>query len=98
MLHDLPLITSNAVTLVFSGTILGLKLETVPAPLSPYAGKYAGYAIERGKLSIVGTYDDTRQNHPLNGTATVEEAGLVWVGGRGMSVERPARRDRTKRG
>jgi MtN3 and saliva related transmembrane protein len=27
MLHDLPLIWSNAVTLVFSGTILGLKLR-----------------------------------------------------------------------
>lgn len=27
MLKDLPLITSNAVTLVFSGTILGLKLK-----------------------------------------------------------------------
>ena len=27
MLHDLPLIFSNAVTLVFSGTILGLKLR-----------------------------------------------------------------------
>jgi len=27
MLHDLPLITSNAVTLVFSGAILGLKLK-----------------------------------------------------------------------
>jgi MtN3 and saliva related transmembrane protein len=27
MLNDLPLITSNAVTLVFSGTILGLKLK-----------------------------------------------------------------------
>ena len=27
MLNDLPLITSNAVTLVFSGTILALKLR-----------------------------------------------------------------------
>lgn len=27
MLNDLPLILSNAVTLVFSGTILGLKLR-----------------------------------------------------------------------
>jgi MtN3 and saliva related transmembrane protein len=27
MLHDLPLIGSNAVTLVFAGTILGLKLR-----------------------------------------------------------------------
>ena len=27
MLSDLPLITSNAVTLLFSGTILGLKLK-----------------------------------------------------------------------
>lgn len=27
MLNDLPLITSNAVTLLFSGTILGLKLK-----------------------------------------------------------------------
>jgi len=27
MLKDIPLITSNAVTLVFSGTILGLKLK-----------------------------------------------------------------------
>ncbi|HTT99816.1 MAG TPA: SemiSWEET transporter [Rhizomicrobium sp.] len=27
MLKDIPLITSNAVTLLFSGTILGLKLK-----------------------------------------------------------------------
>jgi hypothetical protein len=27
MLKDIPLIASNAVTLVFSGTILGLKLR-----------------------------------------------------------------------
>ena len=26
------------------------------APLSPYAGKYAGYAIERGKLSMDVAY------------------------------------------
>lgn len=32
--------------------------------------------FERGKLSIVGTYDDTRQNHPLTGTAVVEDFSI----------------------
>ena len=33
------------------------------APLSPYAGKYAGYAIERGKLSMDVAYKIDAQGH-----------------------------------
>lgn len=51
--------TVDPLVLDIEGKVTGLEL----APLSPYAGKYAGYAIERGKLSVNVHYKVTPDGH-----------------------------------